>query len=94
MTLKKAIQHCEEIADEFTKQGACAECAAEHRQLAEWLRELNAQRNGMHWINIEQPYPRYECSNCGYHFTAVKCFSSEELYKFCPECGAKDIERR
>lgn len=51
MTLDEAIKHCEEVAEnyefiskdkeitEITKKG-CAECAAEHRQLAEWLREL------------------------------------------------------
>ena len=36
MTIDEAIQHCDEVAN------ACkeTECAAEHRQLAEWLREL------------------------------------------------------
>ena len=40
MTIDDAIKHCEEVADGFTEQGKCAECAAEHRQLAEWLKEL------------------------------------------------------
>jgi hypothetical protein len=35
MTLDEAIKHCEEVAD-----SKCDECGAEHRQLAEWLREL------------------------------------------------------
>lgn len=33
MTLDEAIQHCEERAD-------CTECGTEHKQLAEWLKEL------------------------------------------------------
>ena len=37
MTIEEAILHCEgrALAD-------CSECAAEHRQLAEWLTELTA----------------------------------------------------
>ena len=59
MTLEQAIEHAEEVADEKLKntefiknnpygdkskiQG-CVECAAEHRQLAAWLRELQERR--------------------------------------------------
>ena len=35
MTLEEAIKHAEEVANT-----ACNKCAEEHRQLAEWLREL------------------------------------------------------
>lgn len=56
MTLEKAIRHCEEVAEEQEKKARkkndgtmstrikCEECAKEHRQLAEWLRELKALR--------------------------------------------------
>ena len=61
MTIKEAIKHCEEKAEELEKRvkpyqcesinkklyevnkkewNDCLECAAEHRQLAEWLRAL------------------------------------------------------
>lgn len=48
MTLDEAIKHCEEVAEEQEKycptqpgkRDEHAECAAEHRQLAEWLKEL------------------------------------------------------
>ena len=53
MTLEEAIKHCEEIAERNEKKASwywwkegnpnyenCIECAAEHKQLAEWLREL------------------------------------------------------
>lgn len=55
MTLDEAIKHCLEEAEENDNCAdkceavygedngiieACRECAAEHRQLAEWLREL------------------------------------------------------
>ena len=40
MTIDEAIRHCEEVAD---KMNDC-ECAADHRQLAEWLTELKELR--------------------------------------------------
>lgn len=39
MTIDEAITHCEEVAD-----SKCDECGAEHRQLAEWLKELKRLR--------------------------------------------------
>ena len=53
MILDEAIKHCEEVAEENEKNAkcinniykkSCLECAAEHRQLAEWLRELKTYR--------------------------------------------------
>ena len=51
MTLDEAIRHCEEVAERLeSKNGyaytdvTCEECAKEHRQLAEWLRELQRYR--------------------------------------------------
>lgn len=50
MTIDEAIKHCEEVATEKednarwkltpTFQDECIQCAADHRQLAEWLTEL------------------------------------------------------
>jgi hypothetical protein len=63
MTLDEAIKHCLEVAEKYETQAdkwqeeggeqwgkttACRECAADHRQLAEWLQELRATR---HYIN-------------------------------------------
>lgn len=55
MTLEEAIKHCEEIVELKYDEGnearlqeqdkyadECIACAVEHRQLAEWLRELKA----------------------------------------------------
>lgn len=59
MTLGEAIKHCLEVAEqndaqaekwreeggeEWGKTTACRECAADHRQLAEWLTELKELR--------------------------------------------------
>ena len=55
MTLNEAIKHCEEVAEEQEKlykvndsfnfsQPKWKKCAEEHRQLAEWLKELKAYK--------------------------------------------------
>jgi hypothetical protein len=57
MTIDEAIRHCEEVAWESDKKAMCIEeayqtteqqnceqCAADHRQLAEWLKELKELR--------------------------------------------------
>lgn len=55
-SLEEAIKHCEEVAEELEEEAIkgccddteimnnCIECAKEHRQLAEWLRELQRIR--------------------------------------------------
>lgn len=57
MKLDEAIIHCEEKAEELNQRaesaenngqykfsGECKECASEHEQLAEWLKELKTLR--------------------------------------------------
>ena len=57
MTLDEAIKHAEEVAEEQIKKACnlyddknyeesreCIWCAEEHRQLAEWLKELKMYR--------------------------------------------------
>ena len=54
MTIEEAIKHCEEVAE--ANERTCKakpnvnlekyiECSAEHRQIAEWLKELKFYRN-------------------------------------------------
>jgi hypothetical protein len=56
MTIDEAIQHCEEVMMENLEKTKdrnasdpiainCGECAEEHLQLAEWLKELKAYRS-------------------------------------------------
>lgn len=40
MTIDEAIEHCEEIAQDCELGEKPTVCADEHRQLAEWLKEL------------------------------------------------------
>lgn len=39
MTLNEAIRHCKKVEAEQVTSG-CLKCAADHRQLAEWLFKL------------------------------------------------------
>lgn len=83
MTLEEAIKHCEEVAE---NQEECAskidkldcdsksirKCAEEHRQLAEWLRELKAYKDAR--VGCEYCKDRYReqyerpCSLCKHNF--------------------------
>lgn len=70
MTIDEAIKHCEEVAENqewLAEQDmgdySCKlsrECASEHRQLADWLRELEALKKGIGemWELLREP-PRY-----------------------------------
>lgn len=44
MTLDEAIIHCEEVAN-----SECSECAKQHQQLAEWLKELRRYKENNHY---------------------------------------------
>ena len=70
MTLEEAIKHCEEIAELKYDEGnearlqeqdkyanECIDCAAEHRQLAEWLKELKKYRKKNGWIPCSDRLP-------------------------------------
>lgn len=60
MTLDEAIKHAEEVAEQnewfeknYLENKGCKECAEEHRQLAEWLKELKHLREQV--SNLEKP---------------------------------------
>lgn len=50
MTLEEAIDHAETVAN-----ATCNECAAEHRQLAVWLKELRDLRAGLMQVRVPCP---------------------------------------
>ena len=70
MTLDEAIKHAEEVAEEKEEQAweaqlqeeyrICKDCAKEHRQLAEWLKELKQLRKQTktgRWIPCSERLP-------------------------------------
>ena len=69
MSLDEAIKHCEEVAEENQaivdscdyygeNMAKCEKCAEEHRQLAEWLKELKQLREHTRWIPISERLPK------------------------------------
>ena len=44
MTLEEAIKHCEDVADYDCFTDDQRKCSEEHRQLADWLKELKERR--------------------------------------------------
>lgn len=76
----------------------CKACAEEHRQLAEWLKELKVfkSRKGQ-WLRMsdlsEQEDDRYECSYCG---NVVHRRNEMDLYTFnswCGRCGSDNSRK-
>ena len=71
VTLDEAIKHCEEVAEENLKEADyhkewhesysekdCRECAEDHRQLAEWLRELRELKALLSKVDIGAAKPK------------------------------------
>lgn len=64
MTIDEAIRHCEGVAERYDRvedshaddglKQECIQCAADHRQLAEWLTELKQ------WRRVYGICPSYE----------------------------------
>ena len=80
LTLSEAIKHCLETAEQLEERAnipykvedselqdnACRECAADHRQLAEWLTELKEwKENPFRQIKAECK-ENYYCNNCAF----------------------------
>jgi len=78
LTLDEAIKHCEEVAERYERmedshddklKEECLQCAADHRQLAEWLRELKEAKrllkSATKVLNMFIPCDEdYNCSEC------------------------------
>lgn len=55
MTLEEAIRHAEQVADSYKDTAPDCSCAAEHRQLAAWLKELKRlKENGPDMVSKEK----------------------------------------
>lgn len=94
MTLCEAIRHCEEVAKEqenkFSISGEflgdnadCQKCAEEHRQLAEWLKELKAYK-----ADEEHLKSCFYCGNrksCKDYLEGVTSYACDD-WKPCEDC--------
>lgn len=50
LTIDEAISHCEKVADMCSLTDGDRQCEEDHRQLAEWLKELKELREQQQWI--------------------------------------------
>ena len=94
MTLEEAIKHCEKVTESH-----CDKCGDEHRQLAEWLRELQIYQKEKTSkctktnCPIQMEYISNDCDikTCPYR-TERKIGKWKNVALFtreCSECGAQ-----
>lgn len=88
LSLDEAIAHCEERA-----KLDCSPCAEQHKQLAEWLKELKKYKFAdfapvvhAQWVPKRKMYrtphaKNYTCSECG--------LATEYRWNYCHNCGAR-----
>lgn len=101
MTLEEAIIHAEEVAEEYERKlkenpdaicyrsefFECSECADEHRQLAEWLKELKAYKDkDMRLIYANPLGEAIRCAMCTNPIKSDRgcdggCKVDEQMYK-------------
>lgn len=69
---------------------ACRDCAEEHRQLAEWLKELKQLRNQISWIPVSEKLPKERINPNTKDFEFVLCstiWDDVRFYKFGKPIG-------
>lgn len=117
MTIDEAIKHCLEVAeqndfetriydelnrpgDEEYRNNHC-QCAADHRQLAEWLTELKEARKLLTATKYKVKHEEWDmhgehyigdyalCPNCNKCFTNIYNGKAAPVVTFCPDCGQK-----
>jgi len=85
MNLDEAIKHAEEVAN-----SKCDSCGSEHKQLAEWLKELKEKRGKCKWIKYDYRTmcPKYHDIDNPYWRIPE---NRKDVLKYCPYCG-KEID--
>ena len=102
MTIDETIKHCEEVVKKHTKYNiyggfeSLDECGEEHRQFAEWLKELKSLKEkdepkavryeGDGYADGAIVYDTAFCPNCNHEFEED---SENWECEFCPNCGQR-----
>ncbi len=75
MTLEEAIVHCVVVAND---RAECAwDCVEEHKQFAEWLKELKERREKQEWIPCSERLP--ETKDIDDWVKTLVCSSDESI---------------
>lgn len=106
MTLDEAIKHCEEKAEELRRKAInitpddpyyedycdCLECANEHEQLAEWLKDykrlLEEQRPTGEWI-VDYQENEDALFKHGWKCPVCETRNTYGMPPYCMYCGAR-----
>lgn len=103
MTLDEAIKHAEKIMVENLEKTKgrsasdpiainCFECAEEHRQLAEWLKELKQLREQTKWIPVSKRLPddyKIVIASVDHQFVYPEArYSKEDGWEWAYESGS------
>lgn len=102
MTLDEAIKHCEEVVARYEKQAAnsmskegkeynCS-CASDHRQLAEWLRELKEAKRLLR-LAVDEFKKLEDDRECRFNFLCEKCPLYNEGENYCKWRYADEAEK-
>jgi len=106
LSLSDAIAHCEEVAEaeeqkykdwkgdysHLKKIDSCLECAKDHRQLAEWLRELKRDREVLTELDAAiECYENCECCQ-GFREYPTSRFI-KDVIRINKEANADDTNR-
>lgn len=97
MTIDEAIKHCLEVAevnediadncdmDNWMNKASCEECAADHRQLAEWLTELKEAKR---LLKAAVEDIRYLINHAKRNGKACdRCKYGNEMYCYADDCN-------
>ena len=101
MTLEKAIIHAEAVAKTKEREAKenrnhggwvyddeakkCFACAAEHRQLAEWLKELKERREGRRMSRLDDAI-----SDVAYILDTLMAYRNAERKRLASLCQSPD----
>ena len=86
MTREEAIEHGKEQLEIF---------GGEHREFIELaIKALEQEPKTGHWIEKDgfDGDVYYDCSECGESFCLIDGTPTDNLYNYCPNCGAKMVE--
>lgn len=110
LALDEAIKHCLEVAEKneckMTSDDGCTDvsmkrCAAEHRQLAEWLQELKEARKLLTATKYKVEHEEWDmhgehyigdyamCPNCNKNLAIIHNGKAEPTCLYCSDCGQK-----
>lgn len=94
MTIDEAISHALEVAERYERmedshddklKEECLQCAADHRQLAEWLTELQEIKAA----DVQPVVYAHKTINVGRRSYCSNCGKLAIMEDFCSKCGAK-----